>query len=131
MWRFVTLFAFIMLFGVSTGLYHVKYSVDRMERQGLGLKVKIAEEKSAIRILEAEWSSLNRPDRLQKLSQRHLDLAPVQVSQVVSFAAIPEKPSAPEEGNGALVARTPQAAPPKSTGQTFAATPAVTMLETR
>lgn len=92
MLRFVTLFVFILLFGVSAGLYHVKYSVDRMERQGLALKAKIADEQEAIRILEAEWSGLNQPARLQKLTERYLELAPVQVSQVVGFSALPEKP---------------------------------------
>lgn len=131
MWRIVTLFVFILLFGVSAGLYHVKYSVDRMERQGLSLKAKIAEEKQAIRILEAEWSSLNRPDRLQKLSERYLQLAPVQVSQVVSFTTIPEKPGSPEEGNHAVLAGAATAGSHKSLGQTFAATPAASLVETR
>lgn len=91
MLRFVTLFVFILLFGVSAGLYHVKYSVDRMERLGISLKTKIAEEQEAIRILDAEWSALNRPERLQKLSSRYLELAPIQVIQVVKFAEIPER----------------------------------------
>lgn len=95
MLRFVTIFVFILLFGVSAGLYHVKYSVDRMERQGLSLKAKIADEQEAIRILDAEWSALNRPGRLQKLSERFQhELAPVQAAQVVNFAAIPERPAA-------------------------------------
>lgn len=131
MWRIVTLFVFVLLFGVSAGLYHVKYSVDRMERQGLSLKAKIAEEKLAIRILEAEWSSLNRPGRLQKLSEHYLQLEPVQVSQVASFTTIPEKPGLPEGGNGAVLAGAPHGGSSTSQGQKFAATPAATLVETR
>ncbi len=131
MLRFVTLFVFILLFGVSAGLYHVKYSVDRMERQGLSLKAKIAEEHAAIRILDAEWSSLNRPERLQKLSSRYLELAPVEVVQVVNFAAIPEKSSEPAGGSDPLLAKAPAAIPAKSQGKTFAATPAASMVEIR
>ena len=129
MLRFVTLFVFILLFGVSAGLYHVKYSVDRMERQGLSLKAKIAEEQQAIRILDAEWSSLNRPERLQKLSARYLELAPVQVIQVVSFAEIPERPPEPVEGEDALVASSPAAAPAKPRDKTLAAAPVASMAE--
>lgn len=131
MLRFVTLFVFILLFGVSAGLYHVKYSVDRMERQGLSLKARIADEKAAMRILEAEWSSLNRPDRLQKLSQRYLELAPVQVTQVVGFAAIPEKPSEPADGTGGLLANAPMQMPAPAQGKAFASTPASTFVEIR
>ncbi len=135
MLRFVTLFVFILLFGVSAGLYHVKYSVDRMERQGFSLKAKIAGEQQSIRILEAEWSSLNRPDRLQKLSQRYLELAPVEVAQVVSFAAVPEKPAEPADPIAGLIARTPDTTPAKYPakydGKTFAATPAASMVEIR
>jgi len=128
MLRFVTLFVFILLFGVSAGLYHVKYSVDRMERQGLVLKEKIAEEHEAIRILEAEWSSLNRPDRLQKLSSRYLQLAPVQVVQVVNFSQIPDRAAEPVEG---LAAKAPEAGPIKSQTKTLAATPVASTVEIR
>ena len=131
MLRFVTLFVFILLFGVSAGLYHVKYSVDRMERQGLSLKAKIADEHAAIRILDAEWSSLNRPERLQKLSSRYLELAPVEVVQVVSFAQIPEKPSEQVDEIGELIARGSAVTPAKSQGKTFAATPTASMLAVR
>lgn len=131
MLRFVTLFVFILLFGVSAGLYHVKYSVDRMERQGLSLKAKIADEHAAIRILDAEWSSLNSPERLQKLSSRYLELAPVEVVQVVSFAQIPEKPSEQVDEIGELIARGPAVTPAKSQAGTFAATPTASMVAVR
>jgi len=131
MLRFVTLFVFILLFGVSAGLYHVKYSVDRMERQGLSLKAKIADEHAAIRILDAEWSSLNRPERLQKLSSRYLELAPVEVVQVVSFAQIPEKPSEQVDEIGELIASGPAVTPAKSQGRTFAVTPTASMVAVR
>ena len=131
MLRFVTLFVFILLFGVSAGLYHVKYSVDRMERQGLSLKAKIADEHAAIRILDAEWSSLNNPERLQKLSSRYLELAPVEVVQVVSFAQIPEKPSEQVDEIGELIASGPAVTPAKSQDRTFAATPTASMVAVR
>lgn len=132
MLRFVTGFAIILLFGVSAGLYHVKYSVDRMERQGLALKMKIAEEQAAMRILDAEWSSLNRPERLQKLSARYLQLAPVEVVQVVNFDQIPERSTTePTVGAGALVASAPSEAPIKSLAKSIGSTPVVSMVELR
>ncbi len=89
MLRFVTIFFAILVIGVSAGLYHVKYSFDRMERQALVLKSEIASEREAIRILEAEWSVLNRPARLQSLTDRFLDLKPVEAVQIVGFDDLP------------------------------------------
>lgn len=129
MLKFVTLFVLILLFGVSAGLYHVKYSVDRMERQGLALKAKIAEEHEAIRILEAEWSGLNQPARLQKLTERYLQLAPVQVSQVVVFATLPQKPAEDEKDN--MLAAAPLMAPVQSPDKLFPFTPVAARAQAR
>lgn len=114
MLRFITIFVMIMLCGVSAGLYHVNYSVDHMEREGAALRLKIAQEKETIRILDAEWSNLNRPSRLQKLSERYLDLVPVQVSQIIDFGAIPLRdhegaPSGPEAGAKSMAEAQPAA----------------------
>ena len=89
MLRFVTMFFAILVIGVSAGLYHVKYSFDRMERQAMALESEIAGEREAIRILEAEWSVLNRPGRLQSLTDRFLDLKPVEATQIVGFDDLP------------------------------------------
>ncbi len=89
MLRFVTIFFAILVIGVSAGLYHVKYSFDRMERQAQVLKSEIDSEREAIRILEAEWSVLNRPSRLQSLTDRFLDLKPVEAVQIVGFDDLP------------------------------------------
>lgn len=91
MLRFVTIFFIILVTGVSAGLYHVKYSVDRMERRAMALKAEIAEEQEAISLLEAEWSALNRPERLQKLSDRFLDLRPIEATQIAGFADLPAR----------------------------------------
>lgn len=131
MLRFVTLFVFILLFGVSAGLYHVKYSVDRMERQGLALKARIADEQEAIRILEAEWSGLNQPARLQKLTERYLELAPVQVSQVVGFSALPEKPVDGAQDNMLAVAPAPAPAPSTQQGKILPITPVAAKAQAR
>lgn len=129
MLRFITIFVMIMLCGVSAGLYHVKYSFNHMEGEGVALRLKIAQEKESIRILEAEWSNLNRPGRLQKLSERYLDLAPVQVSQIVDFEAIPVRfqdggAPAPEGGENPIAKSKPvesgMAHAPSGQSRTFA-----------
>ena len=48
------------------------------------LQRHILDEREQIKVLGAEWSSLARPDRLQKLAQENLKLKPVTASQFVS-----------------------------------------------
>lgn len=113
MLRFVTVFFLIVTAGVAAGLYHVKYSVDRMEGQAMALETGIADETEAIRILEAEWSVLNRPERLQQLSDRFLDLRPVEAAQISGFADLPVR--APDlegaDGGADVVAAVPRSRP--------------------
>ena len=91
MLRFVTVFFMILVIGVSAGLYHVTYSFDRMERQAMALRSQIAQDREAMRILDAEWSALNQPGRLQTLSERFLDLRPLEAAQIISFDGVPAK----------------------------------------
>jgi hypothetical protein len=51
-----------------------------------------------MKLLQAEWSSLTRPERLQKLASEHLKLQPIKASQFVTEgdlgARLPERVSA-------------------------------------
>ena len=60
-------------------------------RQIAKLKSGISEERESIKVLGAEWSSLTRPDRLQKLAQENLKLQTVTASQFVSESELAEK----------------------------------------
>ena len=43
----------------------------------------------AVQVLHAEWSYLNRPERLAALAARHLDLAPMTPRQIGSLDMMP------------------------------------------
>ena len=43
--------------------------------------------------LRAEWSKLDRPDRIQELALRHLTLKPVEVRQFDPLDRLPERPA--------------------------------------
>ncbi|HEV7260861.1 MAG TPA: hypothetical protein VGN82_23980 [Bosea sp. (in: a-proteobacteria)] len=78
---------------VSSALYAytIKYETTLEAEQLQKIRKKAQRERDAIAVLKAEWQYLNRPDRLQALADRHLDLQPFSVSQVVRIADIPNR----------------------------------------
>jgi hypothetical protein len=78
---------------VSSALYAytIKYGTTLEAEQLQKIKAKTQRERDAIAVLKAEWQFLTRPDRLQTLADRHLDLLPFSVTQVVRASDIPNR----------------------------------------
>ncbi|KPF66017.1 hypothetical protein IP69_16260 [Bosea sp. AAP35] len=71
--------------------YTIKYDTTLEAEQLQKIRMKAQRERDAIAVLKAEWQYLNRPDRLQALAERHLDLQPFSVTQVVRMSDIPNR----------------------------------------
>ncbi len=65
-------------------LYKLEHATRGAERQIAATTRKIDESREAIKLLNAEWSSLTRPERIQKLSEQYLSLQPTKAQQFVS-----------------------------------------------
>jgi cell division protein FtsL len=90
----ITTLLWIALLVVAGGtVMHVSYQVRRVERHIAELNRDTRQEQDAIRILGAEWDTLNDPHRIDDLAQRHLTLVPTPIARVVTLDAIPLKPS--------------------------------------
>jgi len=74
---------------VGYAMFQVKYEVMQQEDQLGRLKHEIASDREAVRVLNAEWSFLTQPARLDALARRYLDLVPIGPKQLGSIAAIP------------------------------------------
>lgn len=74
---------------LSMGLYLVKYTVQDVQRNVVELKADLGQEKESLHLLNAEWAYLNRPDRLQKLADRHLDMIPLDSRQIEEISVLP------------------------------------------
>lgn len=72
-------------------LYSLEHSTRGLERNIAKLQRDISQERESIKVLGAEWSSLSRPDRLQKLAQENLKLRTVTASQFVSEGELAER----------------------------------------
>ena len=94
---------------LSMGVYAMKYEVERLDTQVTALTRTLARQEETLQVLEAEWSFLNRPDRLSELSARHLDLKPVAVRQLGALEAIPLRSNARSQ---AALAATQSREPP-------------------
>ena len=101
--RFIEVVMVAATIVVAIALYAVKYDTGHVAAGIADLKRQIGEEREALSILRAEWSLLNQPGRIQELSEQHLELKPVQASQIKDYADIPEMPA--EEAMTDLVER--------------------------
>lgn len=81
----------VLLLFLSFGLYKGVYTVKAQEKEIRELDAAIAKETETIRVLKADWTYLNQPERLQLLARRHLTLAPTAATQIVIMANLPER----------------------------------------
>lgn len=72
----------VLVLAASGGLYYVKYRVQHLEQQLRTLNQAVVREQEAIHVLKAEWSYVNRPEKLADLVEHHLRLGPVPGAQV-------------------------------------------------
>ena len=89
--RTLSVAAIILTALMSYGLYNMKYEVRRLEDKLTTLNKTLVTERQAVQVLRAEWAYLHRPARLDKLSNRHLDLKPVVSSQLTDLDDVPER----------------------------------------
>lgn len=75
--------AFCFLFFSSIAMFHVKFQVQNLKKDVVELQKQIIEERNEIKVLGAEWSYLNQPERLRKLVATHYPkLKPIDVAQL-------------------------------------------------
>jgi hypothetical protein len=73
-------------------VYKIKFEATLQAERVSKLRAEIRRERDAIALLRAEWTQLDRPDRIQGLAQRHLKLKPVEVAQFDALDKLPERP---------------------------------------
>lgn len=91
MWRLIHVCAIAAIVGSAVYAYSIKYETIWHAEQVAKLKSKVQKEKDAIGVLRAEWTHLSRPERVQALADKHSELAPLALNQIVRLADVPEK----------------------------------------
>jgi len=107
-------------------MFQIKYEVVQLEDQLARLDHKIDTGHEQIRVLDAEWSYLSQPARLDQLAKRFLDLHPLGADQIGHLAQLPRRsPSPPAAADAAA----PPSAPSQLTPAPRLATARTTVLQ--
>lgn len=109
-----TTLVFVLLAGaISVALFSVKYQVQDLEQELVGLNRSIFDEQKSIHVLKAEWSHLNNPERLRGLARRHLGMGQVQPVQMKTFDGLRGLQIETAASGGEVNRNTPLASPPQ------------------
>jgi cell division protein FtsL len=96
----ITTLLWIALLVVAGGtVMHVSYQVRHVEKHISDLARDTRQEQEAIRILTAEWDTLNDPQRIDGLAKRYLALESTPIARVVTLEEIPLRPSEEQLAN--------------------------------
>ena len=87
--RKTTLLWLILAAICGTALFHTSQKVHDEREKLAVLDVSIGKEQESLRVLNAEWSYLNQPARLEKLAKAYLQLAPLKGRQFMKVEDIP------------------------------------------
>jgi cell division protein FtsL len=113
MTRLGTVFWVVVVLAAGFTTFKVKYAVQDIEDELNRARRQTIAEQQETRVLTAEWTYLNQPERLAELNRRFLGLAAVSAKQLQhSIAEIPLRaPAAPPD---ALVAASPDPVAPQA-----------------
>lgn len=90
--RLINVLAVLLLIGAAATVYKIKYQATWQAVEVERLNRQIEREKVSINILKAEWAHLIRPDRIQNLAEKNLDLKPVDPRQRMASIDLPVRP---------------------------------------
>ncbi len=76
---------------IAIGSFILKNHVISLENKLEATNQQILENQKAIHVLKAEWSHLNDPGRIRKLSEKYLHMQPLKAEQFISINDIPFK----------------------------------------
>lgn len=89
--RIVHACAIAAIVGSAVYAYSIKYETIWHGEQVAKLKHQIERERDAIAVLRAEWAHLSRPERIQAIADKHLDLQALALNQIVRPGDLPDK----------------------------------------
>ena len=96
-----------LVVGVGVSMFLLKYKVQALEDVLIAKQAQVVRDRGAIRVLEAEWTYLNDPERLRELSAQYLGFGVPAVVNIADIGSLPMRGAAAEDGAA------PESAPAK------------------
>ena len=90
MLRFVNISMILGLVVLATVIYQVKYEARSLDEKIVKLQRQIEAERDSLAVARAEWSLLNRPERIERLAEKYLELQPAHPQQIVVVGEVTE-----------------------------------------
>jgi hypothetical protein len=84
-----------VMISAAAWTFKVKHEAELIDDAIAAVERKSALERETIALLQADWSLLNQPDRLQRLAEAfHADLSlePIRPDQIVDLDELPQQP---------------------------------------
>ena len=95
--RYLNVIAVLALFASAVYAYSIKYETMLYLAQIGKTKRAIDREHDSIGQLRAEWSNLTRPDRVQALADKFLDMQQLGISQIARLSDLPDRAAPVDE----------------------------------
>jgi cell division protein FtsL len=119
--RILNFFCVALMGFAILALYHVSEKARVAHMQLHQVDTQIAQERSAIGVLETEWQHVASPERVQQLAQSRLGMADSASVQLSSFEQLPRRGADPAPLNNTPVhnasAQVPATTPTPDAGQ--------------
>jgi hypothetical protein len=91
-WRLLHIVVLAGLVLAAADVYTIKSESTLEAERVARLRAELRREQDLIASLRAEWSKLDRPDRLQELALRHSQLKPLDIRQYDLLDKLPQRP---------------------------------------
>jgi hypothetical protein len=115
--RLRSLFWLLLISATGFAMFGVKYQVQALEDQLARIDRAAAAEEHEIRVLDAEWAYLTRPQTLEAMNRQFLSLVPTSTKQLrttvvdIPMRALPPAPPQPVEAATMVASAEPSPVP--------------------
>jgi hypothetical protein len=112
--RWLQVVSVIAAAGAAIFVFQVKYRAEEVAERAATLQRQVDRENETLSLLEAEWSLLIQPMRVQELVERHADalnLQPLDPKQITRIENLPMRPKGPAADDKAALSAILEAEP--------------------
>lgn len=79
----------VLLAVLAFAVYQVEYKVQDLRSELEQINDQIVSDREAMHVLKAEWSYLNKPERLRTIADMYLDVEKVAANKIIDIDNIP------------------------------------------